>query len=113
MDTKDSVIDELAIVKACLKKALTWWHDEAEFLTTGEHGDNNVFDDDPAWVGEANKALAPVIEVPSNIILLRAGSVVLTQGDVDILDGSKSRSVRLSIEHDTKVKELYDMWKSL
>ncbi len=116
MDTKDSLMEELANVRECLEKALTWWHDEAEFLTTGEYGEHNVFDEDPDWVKEANKALAdedPAIEVPSNTIFLSAGPVVLTRGDVELLNNSKSHPIRLSTKHDVKVKELYDIWKSL
>lgn len=118
MDTKDSLMEELANVRECLEKALAWWHDEARHLTEwrGDEtsGDEyNVFDE-PGWVKEAKKALAdedPAIEVPSNTIFLRAGPVVLTRGDVALLDNSKSHPIRLSIEHDAIVKELYDIWK--
>lgn len=41
----------------CLIAALKWWEDEAEYLTTGDYGEYNVFDETPAWVIEARKLL--------------------------------------------------------
>lgn len=52
-------------------------------------------------------------EAEMDILMRGASPVVLTAGDVDILDGSINRSVRLSIEHDTEVKRLYHIYKSL
>ena len=37
----------------------------------------------------------------------------LTQGDIDILAGSRSRRVRIDTMDDVEIKNLYDMWKSL
>ena len=39
--------------------------------------------------------------------------ITLTQGDVDILDGSGNRKVRIDPNMDAEVKNLYDMYKSL
>ena len=41
-----------------LKQAIVWWEVEAQYLTTGEYGEYNVFDDTPRWVLEARKLLA-------------------------------------------------------
>jgi len=45
-DSKSSVI---------LKKALDWWNGDIKYLTYGEYGGHNVFDDTPDWVYEAEK----------------------------------------------------------
>jgi hypothetical protein len=37
----------------------------------------------------------------------------LTQGDIDVLDGSRSRKVRIDVMEDVEIKNLYDMWKQL
>jgi len=39
--------------------------------------------------------------------------ISLRQADIDILDGSKNRTVRIDTKEDAEVKYLYDMWKSL
>ena len=44
-------------MEEALKKALQWWHDECEYLTTGDYGEHNVFDEPPVWVIEARKLL--------------------------------------------------------
>jgi len=44
--------------KDVLKEVLKWWEDEAQYLTTGDYGEHNVFDDDPEWVKMAKKAIA-------------------------------------------------------
>jgi hypothetical protein len=41
----------------CLIAALKWWEEEARYLTTGEYGGHNVFDEPPAWVLEARKLI--------------------------------------------------------
>jgi hypothetical protein len=52
-------------------------------------------------------------EAEANVLMRGAGPVVLTAADVDTLDGSINRSVRLNGEHDAEVKRLYHMYKSL
>ena len=44
---------EINTVYKCLKEALLWWEKDAQYMTTGDYGDRNVFDDDPDWVIEA------------------------------------------------------------
>lgn len=51
--------------------------------------------------------------VPGDYIRLESNIETLTQADVDILDGSKSRSVRIDKGKDAEVKRLYRMYKSL
>ena len=46
-------------------------------------------------------------------ILLKTQLVHLTRGDVDILNGSENRNVRIDPNEDKQVKELYEIWKSL
>ena len=38
---------------------------------------------------------------------------VLTQADVDILDGSRARRIRCDVVEDAEIKNLYDMYKAL
>lgn len=45
--------------------------------------------------------------------LMNSAVAVLTQADVDILDGSINRSVRTNDDADTEVKRLYHIYKSL
>lgn len=40
-------------------------------------------------------------------------TITLTRDDVDILDGSRNRTVRVDQMEDAQVKNLYDMYKSL
>jgi len=40
-------------------------------------------------------------------------TITLTRADVDILDGSRNRTVRIDQMEDAQVKNLYDMWKTL
>lgn len=44
-------------ISECLTKALAWWEDDIQYMTEGEYGEYNVFDDDPEWVIEARKLL--------------------------------------------------------
>jgi hypothetical protein len=44
-------------VYECLKNALKWWEDDVRYLTEGDYGEYNVFDDDPDWVIDARKLL--------------------------------------------------------
>ena len=53
------------------------------------------------------------VECAGGKVLLTAQNIELTQGDVDILDGSKSRLVRCNETEDVRVKALYKTWKSL
>jgi len=59
----------------------------------------------------------PYIEAPGSTVCMQrwllGKNIVLTRGDVDILDGSRSRHVRIDPDMDTEVKKLYDMYKSL
>ena len=50
---------------------------------------------------------------PSDKVLLNTQLISLTQGDVDVLDGSKNRKVRIDPYEDKEVKALYAIWKSL
>jgi len=50
---------------------------------------------------------------PSDKVMLNTQLIALTQGDVDILDGSRSRHVRIDNYEDAEVKRLYDIYKSL
>ena len=54
----------------CLKEALKWWEDDIQYLTEGEYGGHNVFDDDPEWVinarwllGKSKPASAPPVMI--------------------------------------------------
>jgi hypothetical protein len=137
-----------------VKAALKWWEEDAQYLTTGEYGDHNVFDDDPTWVIEARKLIAKAspnnceyfeiidwnentqeiyhavcttsstnwpncgscedkVECAGGKELLSNKQTKLTQGDVDILDGSLARKVRCNVDEDVRVKYLYKIWKSL
>ncbi len=44
-------------MEEALRKALKWWDEEAQYETTGDYGDHNVFDEDPEWVIEARRVL--------------------------------------------------------
>lgn len=46
-------------------------------------------------------------------VLLRSNAAALWTWDVEVLDGSINRSVRISPDEDAEVKRLYHMWKSL
>lgn len=50
---------------------------------------------------------------PDSAVLLSREGQVLTRADVDILDGSRNRSVRIGSHDDAQVKVLYDMYKQL
>jgi hypothetical protein len=51
---------------------------------------------------------------PNNPTLMTgAHSAVLLQSDVDTLDGSINHCIRLTETHDTEVRRLYKIWKSL
>jgi len=65
VDTKDSVMDELVKALICLRKAHVWWVEDAQYLTRGDYGSHNVFDDVPDWVGEAY-ALLNTLEEPTH-----------------------------------------------
>ena len=41
----------------CLIKALKWWDEDAQYLTEGDYGAHNVFDEPPEWVVEARELL--------------------------------------------------------
>jgi len=121
VDTKDSLMDELVKALICLRKAHAWWDEEARYLTEWvgdeETGDEqNIFDGPPAWVKEAytllNTPPEPVSNPPDKVLLTTAHAV-LYQGDVDILNGSVNRNVRIDITEDVEVKRLYEIWKSL
>ena len=40
-----------------LKEALIWWYSDVQFMTTGDYGEYNAFDEDPQWVKDACKLL--------------------------------------------------------
>jgi hypothetical protein len=42
----------------CLKEALEWWEKDAQYKTTGEYGEFNVFTEDPDWVEKTREILA-------------------------------------------------------
>jgi len=44
---------------------------------------------------------------------LQGNPIMLLQSDIDILDGSRNRTVRTDQMEDLQVKVLYDIWKSL
>jgi hypothetical protein len=50
---------------------------------------------------------------PTPTSLLHTQLVSLTQGDVDILNGSVNRKVRVDVYEDGEVKRLYEIWRSL
>ena len=45
-------------MEEALIKALQWWNEECEYLTTGDYGEHNVFDEPPEWVAMARIALS-------------------------------------------------------
>lgn len=59
----------------------------------------------------------PMEDVPGDTVrMIRwmcGKQITLTQGDIDVLDGSRSRHVRIDRMEDVEVKNLYDMWKKL
>jgi hypothetical protein len=119
MDTKETLIDELVSVKEVLQAALKWWDEEATYEVYWVDGDEyNVYDEDPPWVEMARTALdnapkpVPKVHEP-NDVLLKTATNHLTQMDVDILDGSINREVRLNPDDDAEVKALYRVWESL
>jgi hypothetical protein len=115
MNTKDSLNDELADMSECLEKALKWWDDKAQYLTTGDYGGRNVFDDDPVWVVEARKLLeeneddAPT----SSPVLLSGARNILLNTDAELLGKNPNAMVRQEPSDDIAVKQLYDIWCSL
>jgi len=117
IDTKDTLIDELVEVKDIITAAVKWWDEEAKYLTQGDYGGHNVFDDDPEWVVLARKTLddapPPTSSKPSNTVLLKTQLTTLTQGDVEILDGSINRQVRVDNDEDNEIHRLYHIYKSL
>ena len=71
-----------------------------------------------AWyaLGDLPVPPVPVPITPAGLsakVLLKTQLIWLTQGDVDILDGSINRSVRIDKDEDVEVKRLYHIYKSL
>ncbi len=114
-------------MEEALKTALNWWQNEARYLTewrgdSQSGGEYNVFGEEPGWVAMAHKAIDKanppgpvplVVDEPESRMLLKTQLVHLTKDDVNILDGSKNRSVRIDPYEDAAVKGLYRIWKSL
>jgi NAD-dependent dihydropyrimidine dehydrogenase PreA subunit len=48
-----------------------------------------------------------------NHVLMESKEATLTQGDVNVLDGSINRQVRINNDEDVGVKRLYNIYKSL
>jgi len=65
------------------------------------------------YMEDAPKPVPTTPPSPSDKVLLKTQLIKLTQGDVDILDGSVNRKVRIDIGEDTEVKRLYHIYKSL
>ena len=102
----------------CLKAALKWWDEDVKYTTIGDYGEYNLFDEDPEWVVQARKLVnVSKPSVPGDtewMCVYRNGKhISLTQADIDILDGSRGRSVRIDKFEDVEVKNLYDIYKSL
>ncbi len=122
MDTKDSLMDDLADATETIAKALKWWHEEAKSLSiwygdakTGD--EDNIFDEEPEWVALAKKALAdaPPTTPPitSNPVLLSSAGSTLYITDAELLGESPDAMVRQEPADDAKVKYLYALYKSL
>ncbi len=58
--TTEYIDDAVRLTKTlkCLKEAVKWWEEDVQYMTTGDYGEYNVFDDDPEWVFEARKILS-------------------------------------------------------
>lgn len=116
MDTKDSLMNELADATDTLKAALKWWEEEASSLTqsVGDGDWDNVFNDDPMWVVEARRLLEEDDPSPtSNPVLLSSARAILLHTDVELLNKNSEAMVRQEPSDDVAVKQLYDIWCSL
>jgi len=117
MNTKDSLTDELAEALTVIASALKWWEEDAQYLTTGDYGGHNVFDDDPEWVVEARKLLEEEEEEDdaptSNPILISTKDERLFRTDAKLLGENPNAMVRQEPVDDLEVKRLYEIWKSL
>ena len=120
MDTKDSLMDELADATDNLKAALKWWDEEARFLTewlgdskTGD--EHNVFEEEPEWVVEGRKLLVKDKDdnPTSNPVLLVSAGTTLYITDAELLGKNPDAMVRQEPADDAKVKQLYELYKLL
>lgn len=92
------------------KVQLVAWIQAYDLVNTPEEETNNIM-----WLGNPNGSRpAPTTPPsPSDKILLKTQLIHLTQGDVDVLDGSLSRAVRIDAHENAEVKRLYRIWKEL
>ena len=65
------------------------------------------------WEKHYTEANAEEVEHLRMARWLQGKPIMLLQSDIDILDGSRNRTVRTDQMEDLQVKVLYDIWKSL